>query len=355
MKRIIIYFFPIILVGCTAPENPIEYEFSHNDFSKTIGLKGEKIELSDMLNPDDMFLVSDSMIIASNDDPAQRDKVQLFSLQTGHRISSFGAKGHARNELVSCDIIIPFSVSDTFYIDDFTQSRYWVCSVDSLKNGRSPICATSDYSRDVITILPEDTTYIGFNFWYLNDSDYDNGINKAIERYDTGVPNERNRSTEYNYFVANVTGAVMVRNPHNDDVWVAYNHDNLIEIYDKSLELKRRMKGPEKARKQYVTTPVKNKKFVSFGKDMHVGCYYAAIATNSHVYFLYRNINDAPFPIKPQPVEILKIDWNGRLVCNYKLDRYAYCISVDSKEENLYGACVDSESGATELVKFKLK
>ena len=118
MKKIYVYFISLLFAGCTMSENYVEYSFSHSDFSQTINLKGSTVEVGEMMNPDDMFLVCDTLILASNDDPAQREKLQLFSLITGKRISSFGAKGHARNELVSCGIKIPFSSSDIFYIDD---------------------------------------------------------------------------------------------------------------------------------------------------------------------------------------------------------------------------------------------
>jgi len=355
MKKKYVYFISLLFAGCTMSENYVEYSFSHSDFSQTINLKGSTVEVGEMMNPDDMFLVCDTLILASNDDPAQREKLQLFSLITGKRISSFGAKGHARNELVSCGIKIPFSSSDIFYIDDITQSRYWECSIDSLVNGRNPILNIFDYSKDVISILPIDTTYIGFNFWYLNDSRYNNGIEHAIGEYEMKESNDRNRSIKYSSFVANVTGGVMVRNPHNNDIWVAYNHDNLIEIYDSSLQLKRKMMGPDNVHRYFTTERVKNKDFVLFEKDKHVGCYYAAVATERHVYLLYRNINNVPFPRKPQPVEIFKINWNGELLCNYQLDRYAYCISIDSEERFLYAACVNPNSNDVELVRYKLK
>ena len=354
MKKQFLYIFSFLLVGCSVSEKQNTYDFSHNDFSYSKALKGEKIELEEMINPDNIFVVYDSLIIASNEDPAQRDKVQLFSLLTGKRISSFGAKGHASNELVSCSLFIQSSSSDYFFVDDIAQSKYWVCSVDSFKNGRNPICKSFNYSRDVISLLPEDTTYIGFNFWYLNSKEYNNGIDHAIDRYLMESKNERNRSTKYGFFVANVSGAVIVKNPNNGDVWVAYNHENLIEIYDKSLELNLRMIGPEKAHSKYVVERIKNKDYLSYGRSHFMDCFYAAVATDSHVYLLYRNINNVAFPTKPEPVEIFKIDWNGQLVCNYQLDQYAYCISVDSKEENLYAACVNSDTGDTELVKYQL-
>ena len=57
MKKIYVYFISLLFAGCTMSENYVEYSFSHSDFSQTINLKGSTVEVGEMMNPDDMFLV----------------------------------------------------------------------------------------------------------------------------------------------------------------------------------------------------------------------------------------------------------------------------------------------------------
>ncbi|MDO5762182.1 MAG: hypothetical protein Q4P12_05920, partial [Bacteroidales bacterium] len=71
-------------------------------------------------------------------------------------------------------------------------------------------------------------------------------------------------------------------------------------------------------------------------------------------YLLYRNINNVPFPKQLSPVEVHKFTWRGEPVSNYKLDRYAYSISVNTTEDMLYATCIDPETSEPQFVKYKL-
>lgn len=54
------------------------------------------------------------------------------------------------------------------------------------------------------------------------------------------------------------------------------------------------------------------------------------------------------------PVEIFKLDFDGNLLCNYKLDRYVYSISINKKEDTLYCASRPSVMEPPVILKYKL-
>jgi hypothetical protein len=54
------------------------------------------------------------------------------------------------------------------------------------------------------------------------------------------------------------------------------------------------------------------------------------------------------------PVEVFKLDMNGNLLVDYKLDRYINSISVDSSETYLYGGVRTSLMDPPELVRYKI-
>lgn len=353
-QLIIINITSILLICCSNSEYNYVEKFTHSDFTKTIELKGTLVSFDGLINPYEGYIINDTLLLVSNMDPAQKEKIKIFSLN-GKLISSFAQEGHADNELISCNIRHFSPQSSIFYVEDVVQNKYWKCSLDSLLAHNKSIANSFYYSRNVMSIYPLDSTYVGFNFWYLNHEKYNNDIYSPIREYKIGKKQEKARSKAYKYFVANVTGATIARNPHNGDIWVAYNHDNVIQIYDKKMNLKKQMNGPEQIEKKYQKKTIKNKEYIFFGKDAYISCYYMSISTPKHIYILYENINGGGVPLQPQPVEVFKLDWNGHLLCNYKLDRHAYTISIDSNELNLYATCINKTNQEIQIVKYDLK
>jgi hypothetical protein len=71
---------------------------------------------------------------------------------------------------------------------------------------------------------------------------------------------------------------------------------------------------------------------------------------------VYEGLNKTDYAPEKQlfPVEVLKFDWNGNLLCDYQLPQYVYAISVDSKEEYLYATTRVSAMDAAYMVRYKL-
>jgi len=354
LKNILTPTILVLLAGCSSTEDKNMIEYTRDDFSATFELTGNPLWGDSIVNPDEAYIVRDSMVLVSNDDPAQGKKVKLFSLRDGHLISSYFSKGHAENEVISCDLKY-FSLNDKyFYIDDFTQGKYFVCSLDSMCKNRNPILRSFYYSRDIISVFPLDTTYIGFSSWFIDEDKYYNGISCPIGMYNMDNSKKNTHTIGCKYFVANVSGACVVKNPHNDDVWVSYRHNNIIEIYDKDLILKKKLAGPEKSKGKYKTETIKKQQYVFFDQDSYISSFYSCFFSKQYVYLLYENKNGTTIPPKPVPSEIFKFNWNGKPICNYKLDRQAYEISIDSKEHFLLAICMD-KSNNLQVVKFDLK
>lgn len=344
----------LLLAGCTSKGNVNIYKYTRNDFPKTIELNGTPVLSDSIINPNEAYVVMDSFLLVSNDDPAQKEKIKLFSLKDGHLISSCFSKGHAENELISCNLKFFSSDSKYFYIDDITQCKYWICSLESLYMHKNPIIGSFLYSRDVLSVYPMGSNYIGFNLWYLNEKKYNNGITCPIQKFNINNNKTQQHSAKHHYYVANVSGASIALNPHSGDIWVAYKHDNIIEIYNNDMILKKRMIGPEKSKYNYQTRKIKNQEYVFFDKESYVSSFYVCFTTNKYVYLLHENKNGVTIPPKPTPAEIYKFDWEGNLICNYKLDRQAYEISLDSNEQNLFAICMDKENNL-QVIKYTLE
>ena len=71
-------------------------------------------------------------------------------------------------------------IRDSFYVQDIVQNKYWVCSVESLKNNKPCVLSSFNYSKDVISVCPLDSTYVGLDFWYIDIPEYNNGIESPL-------------------------------------------------------------------------------------------------------------------------------------------------------------------------------
>ena len=354
MKNSIIIFLSIVVTSCVSEHNGEKTTFSHEDFLETKILQAQPLKLDSVVNFNKVYCVSDSFLLANNDDPAQKNKVQLYTLDGDKVKGGFAQLGHSKSELISCDIHYCNSGGDIFYVQDIVQNKYWVCSVESLKNNKPCVLSSFNYSKDVISVCPLDSTYVGLDFWYIDIPEYNNGIESPLTFYSCNENIARNRSRDYNYFVANVGGGVVFSNPVNGDIWVAFSHDNNISIYDADLCPKKQMNGPCAVEKHFQTRQIKGQQYVFFERDYFVDCYYDVAYTTDHVYLLYRNVNNIPYPKQLSPVEVHKFTWRGEPLSNYKLDRYAYSISVNTTEDMLYATCIDPETSEPQFVKYKL-
>ena len=350
----------ILLSGCnnisSIDDSCSKTSFSRNDFAQTHSLKSpQKIEIKEALNPYYCYLVQDSLVLLSNRDNVQEYKAGLYSLNSGKLIKEFGHKGNGPKEFIDLSLDVRRNDSDIFYIEDVIQNKYWICSIDSLMNNKEFQIKEFTYSRDAIRLCPMDNKYIGYNFWYTKEDKYSNNVPKLKEYTMVSGPKGR-IATGHEYFVANVTGGYVFTNPTSKDIWVADFFEGKIDIYNDSLEHVQSLVGPDKFNHQYKLIEKDGFKYVYFAKGTSYRGYLCYTLTQNHIYLVYEGTNGTPHRSESlKSVEIFKLDWNGNLLCNYQLDRYAFAISVDSNEQYLYACCLNSYDGETEFVKYTLK
>lgn len=358
MKRILYLCLAIFFNSCHIKNDHehITSSFDRTDFAHTKVLKGsQNIHIKDALNPLYMYVVKDSLVLASNRDATQHFKAGLYSLSSGKLIKEIAPRGEGPKEFIDCTIDIRDCNSDIFYLEDVTQNKYWICSIDSILSSSDYQLESFTYSRDAIRLCPLENEYIGYNFWYLNEKEYDNKVVPLTKYPMTNEPKGR-LGSGHEYFVANVTGGYVFTRPNQKNIWVANFFDDKIEIYNDSLQLIQCLHGPDHFKRNFKMIQEDNFKYLFFEKGTSFRSYLAYTLTSKHVYLVYEGTNGDPYQMDNlKNVEVFKLDWDGNLICNYQLDKHAYAISVDSKEEYLYAACYQSYEGEVEFVKYELK
>lgn len=331
--------------------------FDRTDFENTIVLSHpDTICVEDALNPLDFYLVKDSLVLIENADNSQQYKAGLYSLSQGKLIREIAPKGEGPKEFVSCQLDVRENSSDLFYIDDFVQNKYWECNLDSIIANKEYLVKSFTYSRDVIRLCSQDSTYIGYNFWYLNNADYDNNV-PALQKYKQMNGPKGRLANGHPYFVANVTGGFVFMSPDKNRIWVADFHDDKIHIYNDSLQEIKCLSGPDYFEHEFEDIHDKNyDHFVSFSKGTAYQSYIAYTKNSKYVYLVYEGTNGTYQRLdKLNPVEVFKFDWEGNPITYYKLDKYIRTISIDSQENFLYATSYNSHDASTVFIRYALK
>lgn len=360
MKQLVfLTFFLTLLSSCNKSSNENTYTtfFSREDFIQKDTLHfSEKINIKEVLNPFYIYLVKDSLALISYRDVVQPYKAGLYSLKSGKLIREIAPKGEGPQEFISCTLDVRDNNSDIFYIEDVVQNKYWICSIDSIISGAPYLLQSFTYSRDAIRLCPleQEKEYIGYNFWYLNNEEYNNQVT-LLNKYKMEKGPKGRLASGHEYFVANVTGGYVFANNNHTRFWVSDFFTDNIHIFNDSLQLIKCLNGPDHIKPEYKEIQ-EEQKYIFFQKGTSYRAYLAYTLTPQHIYLAYEGTNGTPYKTTDlKPIEVFKLDWDGNLLACYQLDKHAFTISVDSQENFLYACCYNSYEGEIEFLKYKLK
>ena len=313
--------------------------FNRSDFEEVILLKNaDTVSINEALNPLFFYVLRDSLVLVQNRDDSQLFKAGIYSLKTGEIVKEIAPKGLGPNEFVSCQILVKQNSDSIFYLDDVVQNKYRAFNVDSVLSHARYYPKSFDYPRNLVCLdFVDSTRYVGYNYWHLEHPKFNNSV-QALDYYNIDLPTEQSNLNNMKYFVANVTGGHTFYESKKKQIWVANFYDDKIDIYNDSLKLKTTLSGPDHFERKFSTFEEEKMKSVGFEKGCSYMAYKSFCVVNNHVYLVYDGTHDIPFRSKNlNSIEVFKLDLSGKLLTLYKLDRYIYSISVDSKEEYLYG------------------
>lgn len=352
MYRIaILLIATFILSSCSQKK---ESGVNRKQFEDTEELKAEKIDFDAPLYPLSFTILKDSLILACNWD-GEPNYAELYSLKSKKLITKFALKGKGPNEFLSANIIYRNPADSYFGIMDIvksTVSRFDIDSLVLLKDKYvAQVFSLPSYSKDVA--FEDNKHAIIFNSDYLRTEKYNNEVKSALERIDLSSDlKTKVDSSKIHFFSPNVTGGYVLVSPSTDAVWVANYYEDRIDIYNKKLEFQRSLSGPDHIKPEYL---VQDPNMLTFG-GYYYRSYYPSLVTKDAVYLIYLGVNkvsnDANFE---KPVEVFKLSWSGKLLANYKLDKFIHNISIDSKGEYLYGSYVKKSGDYPILVRYKIK
>lgn len=195
--------------------------------------------------------------------------------------------------------------------------------------------------------------------WYCGSNVYNNQVPEfnvyEIKTSKQNISPNTSDLEKYDYFVADVNGGNLFK--VGNTVWLADMHKDQITLYDKSLNIIKTLNGPDGYNIEYESkTSNISMPFVVFKSEKYYSSYKYWTQTDKHIYIIYEHLTGESFnPEQLKPIEIFKFDLEGKPIACFQLDNYAYHISVDKKEENLYATIRNSYKEPAKFVKYKLK
>ena len=308
--------------------------FDRNSFPTVTILEAEEIDFDAPLNPATFEIISDSLIIAHNwtGNPYY---MELYNINDKQPVMNFAKRGRGPNEYLSAYISYKTHLDDSFILFDIHTNRASLYSIDSLmllgeKYTPERIKIPHFIGNDIAQL--DSSTFLIFNKYFVNDKKYSNNIDKCLFAFDKHEDIDYSVISDgFKYFTHNVTDGFIAVSPSHDKVWVFYQKENRIEVFNKLLEPVKTLIGPETFEPDY---------YIREGTNNHISfkistrTYWRSFYNNDHIYVIYIGEYDKK---QEQPRNIFKFNWNGDLLHRYQLDRNLYTIYVDTQEEYIIG------------------
>ena len=363
MKSIALFFCIMLVLVCSSCRRTVDkgsttIHFTYADFKEERQLSNpQELTMDSLLYPASFYLLRDTLIVVNNQ-PMCEYLMEIYSLNHLDKpLLQIAPKGSGPNDLASCTCSIHNNESDEFYVESPSTNTYYRTDIGVILQNKKFVptdkfqYASLSHNLSDICVL-DDSFYVAYNIWYVDDPAFSNGVKAPLQRYaKSELPKDEGLMEN---FVGPVNGARIFYDQRRHEIWAMDLHKDRISIYNDSLQLLKEMIGPDNLQPQY--TQVKSNApfaFISFTGDRSYMGYLNYCLTQEHVYLIYSGETHYS-PEALQPVDVFKLKYDGTLECVYHLDKHLLTISVDSKEEYLYGTARDALDGYSVFVRYKL-
>ena len=340
--RTLLIILPLLIACFTKGFAQVQIEYQMADFSKTIDLKGEKVETDMLGNPESMILI-DSLLFIKN-----RNVVDFYydiiNVNNGKLVNKFGRKGRGPGE-----IIYPWSIQ---YDSEYQQLYVYdqVARMIKIYSLKAILANQKNYFLKSFTIdsaLIETPVLMADNHFLCTLMGDREGKRFCIIDIDGNFEGKFGSfpdiGKEYPTTVAgNVFLSWVDVSPDRSRMILAYDNWEKIDIMDAKGKLLTVIKGPL-YEIPYIVIEGENISLTQKAKQT----FYSTKAGPGSFMVLYSGKK-----VLSQRVykTILSFDYSGKPLANYKLEPAVYCIAVDWDKHIIYGINKEMEPY---LCKFK--
>ncbi len=352
----------MIVISCCNQEVVSEVTFTQEDFPSTVFLNNPEIitfEQAPLISdPINYYFLKDTLVLVQNQVGANY-ALDLYSLDSGKHLISLAPKGRGPGEFVTLNLTV--SASGLLYATD--GKFYYTINQDSLVAHKLNFTHQFAYGapgiHPMVGILPiNDTSYIAYNLGYTSEAAFNPDNIQPLTKYIVGAESNVNQITFNPKYLAGPVNGGKLLATQNGAIWLADAHSPHIFIYNQDLELQKTLSGPVSYDIQYSKVETPAITLINFANEQCFRAYISGICTSKYVYLIFEGINginSKDFESNKLPAcEILKFTHDGELVCNYKLDKYIYTLTLSEDEKTFYCTARDSFAGAAYFIKYAI-
>lgn len=357
-KKYYLLILCIAIFSCGKKKDSIK---TFDSFEAQI-IQGDTINLSLSNKVLDYTIIQDTIALVNYWNNNDQYLVDIYNIKDKKVIASIAKNGAEDGNFLSTSVQYRNTSNNYFLIYDVTKKIVTSYAIDSLLKSKNYIPSSfslPSFSKDVG--LYGNDSLVLFNSYYL---EIDNKplnkksdsplvfLNKKNANKDNALKLDKYYTPEY--FTPNVSGATILVNPNNKDIWLVDDTFDKISIYNNKGILRKEIKGDGLNSLSYAVLESDNAVFIKDRK--YYRSYYPSVSTQNHVYLLYIGVQgiDLNNTSVERPCYILKMDWDGNLKNVYKTNEYLYQISISNDEKILYGTSVDKFGESASLIKYNL-
>ena len=354
-----IYHFALIttiLVGCQSNRYTeclqVEY-LSQEILEKSIYLQAETLDYKFTEKfieyGNNFYVYNDSLLVIAESEQYDGPLLNIINLRTKNPIFQAFNRGNGHNELLGIDIRLS---NNQLIINDWVKQKIATLCLDSVKYDSTPQVNLIKHDLPVPVAFPSENGLIYANPLCFTDKNI--GINQGYPKYPRLLLAKNYTApitfSENEYYTGNVAGGgnILVG---NERILYLSPHQSYLELFDKELNLLRRIEGSLRLEEEYDLAQMGDMKSVVF-KNRIPYSYLSYCYDNNYVYITY--IGD--YLTKGKSMKdfnsyIIQINWDGEFIKSYSSDGYLFSISK-SKDKDIFYATLIGDDETPHLVKL---
>lgn len=295
------------------------------------------------------MVVKGDLIVFTDNHPSSRVGFYIVNKNSGELIGTYGARGRGPNEYLNPAIIR----NDNLYNNDFTLDVYdYGTNILNSLNLKDPEAVESMKEKEfrvptsahgINSINRLDNEILGQTIikgeevsWFKIANLNDGSIVTNVPFFETEAPiNPDNASYIYSSHI--------FASPTTDKIILGMSFFDYIDVYSRKGELIKRYVFGDNPLPQLDNNGSISKYVVfthmSYSSKKH--CYYLRYGTDMN----RPNYDDTG-------MTLIKLDWKGKLVNQYKIDDFLYAFCIDEESNKLLGVLTDRETGTVSIVSY---
>lgn len=352
MLKKYLYFSIILLAslynfGCKETTKEVKYQL---DDIPCTSLAAEDLNFKAGNNPMLYKVINDSLVLVSNW-TGTPFYLELYNLRDNSLVTQFFKRGNGPNESLSCYVSFKSNTSQ-LHTFDIIKRQGAIYSIDSiLKYGNRyhppKFNVPTFIGNDIATL--DTSTILIFNKYHVTDKQYSNNVFPIFSyNIEADKTDFEFMSENIKFFTHNVTDGFIAVHPIDDIIWLIYQDENRIEVYNKNLELIKALIGPKEFKPEY---EIREGYGTEVSYKVSTRTYWHCFYNTNHIYILYFGECSG---LEKQPVNLLKFAWDGTPIQRFELDRNLYTVYVDPEEKYVYGTEY-IQGDLPKLIKYKIE